>query len=170
MSNSIRYALFFLLILIGQLLLFEPLDLGLYLYPMPYLLFLLLFPCTYSTGSLMLWAFAFGFLLDLPGAGVMGLHTSSFVVAAAVRNGLVKAVTVKGDLDNVTVPGFTQFGTVRFALFVLLCVAVHHTVYFFLEALSFIQFWHTLARLLGSLLLSTLLILLFKKTFFEKRR
>ncbi|MFY9116883.1 MAG: rod shape-determining protein MreD [Bacteroidales bacterium] len=160
----------FLLILVVQLLLFEHLDLGSYLYPMPYLLFLLLFPCTYGTGALMLWAFTFGFLLDLLSTGIMGLHTSAFVALAAFRNGLIKAITVKGDLDLLSVPGFNQFGTVRFIFFVFICTGIHHTVYFFLEAFSFLLFWHTTARLAGSLLLNTFLILLFKRTFYEQKR
>lgn len=171
MNRSLKYALHFLLILATQLLLFEHLDLGLYLYPMPYLIFLLLFPCTYPTAGLMLWAFAFGFFLDvLGGPTLLGLHTSACVTLAALRNGLIKTVTVKGDLDSLTVPGFVQFGALRYSFFVLLCVAIHHTAYFMLEAFSFLFFWHTLARLTCSVLLNTLLILLFQRTFFEQRR
>ncbi len=170
MNQNIRIILRFLLLLVLQLLFFEHMDLGMYVYPMPYILFLLLFPCTYSTAALMIWAFAFGLLLDFFSAGIMGLHTSAFVALAALRNGLIKAMTLKGDIDNLSVPGFMQFGTVRFVLFVLLCTAIHHTVYFFLEAFSLHLFWHTLGRLTGSLLLNTFLILLFKKTFYEQKR
>ena len=170
MSDTLKYVLRFLLIMAIQLLFFEGLNLGTYLYPMPYLLFLILFPCTYSTAWLMLWAFAFGVGLDLLGTGIMGLHTSSFVLMAALRNSLIKTVVVKGDLVNMSVPGFVQFGNVRFGFFVLLCVLTHHLIYFTLESMSFFLFWHTFARFLCSLLLNVFLVLLFKRAFYEKRR
>ena len=168
MNHTIKIILRFFLILIVQLLLFEHMDLGMYAYPMPYILFLLLFPCTYATATLMLWAFAFGLLLDFLGIGIMGLHTSAFVTLAALRNGLIKAITVKGDLETLSVPGFIQFEYVLY--FLLLCTTIHHTVYFFLEAFSLHLFWHTLGRLSGSIVLNTFLILLFKKTFYEQKR
>ena len=171
MNRGIKYVLHFLLILAEQLLLYEHQNLGLYLYPMPYLIFMLLFPCTYPTAGLMLWAFAFGFFLDvLGGPTLLGLHTSACVTLAALLNGLNIADTVIGDLDSLTVPGFVQFGALRYSFFVLLCVTIHHTAYFMLEAFSFLFFWHTLARITCSVLLNTLLILLFQRTFFELRR
>ena len=125
MNDVLKYILRFVVIMAAQLLLFEGLNLGTYLYPMPYILFLILFPCSYPTAWLMLWAFAFGLGLDTLSTGIMGLHTSSFVLVAALRNSLIKTITVKGDLDNLSAPGFVQFGSVRFGFFVLLCVTVH---------------------------------------------
>jgi len=52
----------------------------------------------------------------------------------------------------------------------VLCVMAHHLVFFTLESLSFFLFWQTFARFLCSLLLNVFLILLFKKTFFERGR
>ncbi|HPJ82574.1 MAG: rod shape-determining protein MreD [Bacteroidales bacterium] len=170
MNDNLKYTLRFLIFLAVQLLLFQNLNLGTYLAPMPYILFLLLFPCTYSTVLLMLWAFAFGLTLDVLGAGIMGLHTASFVVAGALRSTILKTVTVKGDLDNLMVPGFNQLGFGRYSIFVVLCVMAHHLVFFTLESLSFFLFWQTFARFLCSLLLNVFLILLFKKTFFERGR
>ena len=170
MNDNLKYILRFLFFLALQLLIFQNLNLGTYLAPMPYILFLLLFPCTYSTVLLMLWAFAFGLTLDVLGAGIMGLHTASFVVAGALRSTILKTVTVKGDLDNLMVPGFNQLGFGRYSIFVVLCVIAHHLVFFTLESLSFFLFWQTFARFLCSLLLNVFLILLFKKTFFERGR
>ena len=170
MNDNLKYILRFLFFLALQLLIFQNLNLGTYLAPMPYILFLMLFPCTYPAALLMLWAFAFGLALDLLGTGIMGLHTSSLVLVGALRNILMKTVTVMGDLDNHMVPGFSQFGFARYSIFISLCVMSHHLVFFALESLSLFLFWHTFARFLCSLLLNVFLILLFKKTFFERGR
>ncbi|HOO42764.1 MAG TPA: rod shape-determining protein MreD [Bacteroidales bacterium] len=170
MNDFLKYLLRFILIMAAQLLLFEGLNLGTYLYPMPYILFLLLFPSTCPVWQLMLWGFAFGAGVDTLSAGVMGLHTASFVMLAAIRNSLIKIIAVKGDFEDLSVPGFRSFGFARYTLFVLMSVAVHHLVYFNLESFSFFLFWQTLARLLSSLALNVFLILLFKRTFFEHKR
>jgi rod shape-determining protein MreD len=170
MNDFLKYILRFVLILAGQLLLFEGLNLGTFLYPMPYILFLLLFPCTYPSWMLMLWGFAFGVGMDMLSAGIMGLHTAAFVMLGAMRNNLIKLIAIKGDFDDMSVPGFRSFGFARFTLFVLMSVAVHHLVYFNLESFSFFLFWQTAARLLSSLALNVFLVLLFKRTFFEQRR
>ncbi|MFA5444459.1 MAG: rod shape-determining protein MreD [Bacteroidales bacterium] len=170
MNDFLKYFLRFVVIMAAQLLLFEGLTLGTYLYPMPYILFLLLFPSTYPSWQLMLWGFAFGLGMDTLSAGVMGLHTASFVMLGALRNNLIKLIAVKGDFDDLTVPGFRSFGFARFTLFVLMSVSVHHLVYFNLESFSFFLFWQTFARLLCSLALNVFLILLFKRTFFEHKR
>ena len=75
MNDNLKYILRFLFFLALQLLIFQNLNLGTYLAPMPYILFLMLFPCTYPAALLMLWAFTFGLALDLLGTGIMGLHT-----------------------------------------------------------------------------------------------
>ncbi|MFA5301465.1 MAG: rod shape-determining protein MreD [Bacteroidales bacterium] len=170
MNDFLKYILHFVVIMAGQLLLFEGLNLGTFLYPMPYILFLLLFPCTYPAWLLMLWGFVFGVGLDMLSAGVMGLHTASFVMLGAMRNNLIKLIVVKGVFDDLSVPGFRSFGFARYTLFVLMSVFVHHLVYFNLESFSFFLFWQTFARLLSSLALNVFLVLLFKRTFFEQRR
>lgn len=168
MNDILRHILRFLIIMAMQLLLFEGLDLGTHLYPMPYILFILLFPCTASPAVLMIWAFVFGLGLDFLSTGIAGLHTAAFVMTAALRNTFLKVVIVKGDFDNLSVPGFTLLGFSRYTFFVFLCVLTHHTTYFILESFSFFLFWQSLARFSASLLLNVFLILLFKKTFFER--
>ncbi len=170
MNDFLKYFLRFIVIMAVQLLLFDGLNLGTFLYPMPYILFLLLFPCTYPSWLLMLWGFAFGIGLDMLSAGIMGLHTASLVMLGALRNSMIKIIAVKGDFDDLSVPGFRLFGYARFTLFVLMSVAVHHLVYFNLESFSFFLFWQTFIRLLCSLALNVFLVLLFKRTFFERRR
>ena len=154
MNDFLKYFFRFVVIMAVQLLLFEHLNLGTYLYPMPY----------------MLWGFAFGMGLDVLSTGITGLHTASLVMLGALRNGMIKLIAVKGDFDDLSVPGFRSFGFARFTLFVLMSVALHHLVYFNLESFSFYLFWQTLARLVSSLILNVFLILLFKRTFFEHRR
>jgi len=170
MNDLLKYFLRFIIIMALQLFLFENLNLGTYLYPMPYILFLLLFPCNYPAWLLMIWGFAFGLGLDMLSTGVMGLHTSSFVMLGALRNGILRSIAIKGDFEDLSVPGINSFGFSRFIFFVLLSVTAHHSVYFFLESLSFFLFWQTFARFLCSLVLNVFLILLFKRTFFERRR
>jgi len=170
MNDFLKYILRFVVIMAVQLLLFEGLNLGTFLYPMPYILFLLLFPCTYPSWLLMLWGFSFGLGMVILSAGIMGLHTASFVMLGAIRNSMFKLLAVKGDFDDLSVPGFRSFGFARYLLFVLMSVSVHHLVYFNLESFSFFLFWQTFARLLSSLVLNVFLVLLFKRTFFEHRR
>ena len=170
MNDFLKYFFRFAVIMAVQLLLFENLNLGTYLYPMPYILFLLLFPSAYPAWQLMLWGFAFGMGLDVLSTGIAGLHTASLVMLGALRNVMIKLIAVKGDFDDLSVPGFRSFGFARFTLFVLMSVALHHLVYFNLESFSFFLFWQTFARLLSSLVLNVFLVLLFKRTFFEHRR
>ena len=49
---------------------------------MPYILFILLFPCTASPAVLMIWAFVFG--LDWTLSTDSGLHTAAFVMTGSI--------------------------------------------------------------------------------------
>lgn len=170
MNDTLKYFLRFLLFLAVQLVFFNSLNLGTYLFPAPYILFLLLFPCLYSVAWLLIWAFAFGLCLDVFGGGVLGLHTSALLILALFRYGLLRLVSVKGDLDNLSVPGFVMFGFGRYFVFVLLSVLAHHIVYFSLESFSFFHFWQVFLRIAGSTLLNVFLVLLFERVFYAGRR
>ncbi len=170
MTDFLRYILRFLLFVLLQVAFFNTLNLGQYLYPCPYLLFLLLFPFSYGTAGLLLWGFAVGLAVDLLGGGILGLHTSAMLVTGLLRNGVLKTVSVKTDFEPQAVPGISTLGFVRYLIFSACCITVHQCVYFGLENFSMSMLGQTLLRIVASTLLNVALVLIIDQCFFSSKR
>lgn len=170
MPTNLKYFLRFLLFLLLQIFLFDRLSLGIYLYPCPYILFLLLFPFSYRTAPLLLWGFAIGIGIDMGGSGLLGLHTSAALVLALIHKGVLHSLYTKEAFDNIAVPSIRTLGWSRFIAYVGFCVLIHHVVFFSLESYM-PRFWgQNILRLLCSGAFNIVFITLLSFLFVPLRR
>lgn len=169
MNDTVRYILRLCLFALVQVVLFNTIDISTYVYVCPSVLFLMLFPFTTSTISLLLWAFGLGMVLDLWGGGLLGLQTAALLTVAFVRNTLLKLVAAKGEFGQGDVPNMAKLGFERYLLFTCLSVLVHHLVFFNLEHFSVSLLLQLTIRISASFVVNVLLILLFERTFYAKK-
>lgn len=153
-----------------QAFIFERIQIGPFLYPCIYVLFILLFPFGYPTSYLIIWAFVVGIITDISATGMLGLHASASVCLALLRRNVHKLVTVKGEVGQLAIPGLNTLGFTRYATFVAVSLLIHHTILFGWETFRFSYLHLTIARIVCSTLLNTLLIVLVQATFFNRKR
>jgi len=170
MKKFLQYGWLFILFCVLQTLIFERIQLGPFLYPCIYLLFILLFPFGYNTLWLLLWSFAMGLSIDLFSVGALGMHASAATCLGLLRINILKVVATKGDVAQLAIPTPRTLGFPWYLAYVALSLFVHHAILFGWENFHFNYLFYTIVRILCSTFLNTILILLIQSTFFNQGR
>jgi len=170
MNRFLQYILLFLLFGALQAFVFGRMQLGPFLYPCIYLLFIFLFPFGYKTPYLLLWSFAIGLSVDILSAGVLGMHTSATLCVGLLRQSVLKLVAAQGDFGPLATPGLHTLGYRRYLTFVTLLLLIHHSVLFGLEAFRFSFLPLVFIQVLCSTVLNVLCIAIVQATFFGQKR
>ncbi len=148
----------FVLLLMIQVLIFSKINLGGYLNPMVYPLFILLLPFEISGFALLILAFFMGLSVDVF-IGSIGLHTGATVFMAFFRVLSLRFISSKREYEAGIKPGINDLGYLWFIKYTTILILVHHSYFFFMEAFSFNNFGETIIRILLSSMASILLIL-----------
>ena len=145
-----------------QIFLFDRINFLGYINPMIYILFIILFPVENKRWSFMILAFDLGIVLDTGGAHAAASLTLAFTRPIWLR--LVYGESYK--MKNLKV---IRTPMDRLVLLMVLCITVHHLVFFSLVIFNTSQILYTLKLTLSiglaSLILNSLLLLLFKPRF-----
>lgn len=133
----------FILLLAVQIIIFNNMNFMGYIIPLPYMLFIILYPVNGNKSALLLASFLLGITMDFfSNSG--GIHATSCLILAYVRPTIFKFSfgisyeyqTIK--LNDVLTPE-------RFS-FILMSVVIHHATLFILEAFQISFFWDILLR------------------------
>lgn len=154
----IHIARFIALILI-QILVFDQLDLGMYIVPFVYLLFILRLPIEISTPLLLLLGFTLGLTIDFF-HNTWGLHTSACVTVALARGYVLKFIAPRDGYEPNQEPSFQGLGFLWFVTYVACLVFVHHIWLFILEAMDVSLLPHILLKIFISTIISTIFVVI----------
>jgi rod shape-determining protein MreD len=149
-----------------QIFLFDRINFLGYINPMIYILFIILFPVENKRWSFMILAFALGIVLDtFQDTG--GAHAAASLTLAFTRPIWLRLVYGESyKMKNLKV---IRTPMDRLVLLMVLCITVHHLVFFSLVIFNTSQILYTLKLTLSiglaSLILNILLLLLFKPRF-----
>lgn len=133
----------FILLLAAQIVIFNNMNFLGYIIPLPYILFIILYPVNGNRSGLLLASFLLGLTMDFfSNSG--GIHATACLILAYVRPTIFKFSfgisyeyqTIK--LNDVLTPE-------RFS-FILMSVVIHHVTLFILEAFQISFFWDILLR------------------------
>lgn len=137
----------FILLLAVQIVIFNNMNFLGYIIPLPYILFIILYPVNGNRSGLLLASFLLGLTMDFfSNSG--GIHATACLILAYVRPTIFKFSfgisyeyqTIK--LNDVLTPE-------RFS-FIMMSVVIHHVTLFVLEAFQVSFFWDILLRTLLS--------------------
>ena len=143
----------FILLLTGQILIFNRIDLFGFINPFPYVLFIILYPVNGNKSGLLVASFFLGLLMDMFwNSG--GVHAAACLILAYYRPSIFKFSfglsyeyqTVK--LNDVLTPE-------RFS-FILIAVVIHHFILFVLEIFKVSFLWDIIVRTVLSSVFTTL--------------
>lgn len=160
MIKSIVWTLiYFVLIVLAQVLVFSNIELNSYLVPYIYPLFILLLPFETSKWSLLLWAFLLGLVIDIM-LNMIGVHIMATLLLAYLRPFVLQILAPRDGYESSTLPRLKTYGFAWFLKYAALLIILHHIVLFFLEAFGLGNFWPVLGRALLSSIFSIFFVVL----------
>ncbi|MCU0418934.1 MAG: Rod shape-determining protein MreD [Cyclobacteriaceae bacterium] len=134
-----------------------------------YVAFILLLPLETNSLSLLVVSFLMGFLVDVF-YDSLGIHTAACVLVAYLRKYWLAAITPQGGYDAGASPAIAASGLQWFIVYALPLLFVHHAALFFIEAAGFGLFWHSMLKIIGSVLFTLTLMVLFQYLSWTNRR
>lgn len=155
LRNIIRFV--FLVFL--QVLILNNINLGGYINPYFYVLFILMLPFETPKWLLLMSAFLLGLSVDMF-SDTAGLHASACVFMAYCRPYILNVVSSKQEYELGIRPTIRDLGFNWFFSYSLILVSIHHLLLFYLEVFGFGEFFHTLLRSLLSIVFTMILLIL----------
>jgi rod shape-determining protein MreD len=169
MINNIVINIFrFIFLVLLQAVILNNIQLGGFINPYLYVLFILLLPFETPKGLLLLLAFLLGLSVDMF-ANTMGIHASATVFMAFCRPYILKLVAPRDGYEAETLPSIKNLGLRWFLVYSTFLVFLHHTFLFFVEVFRFSEFFMTLWRVLLSSSLTIFLVVLSQYLFYKPR-
>lgn len=159
-ANPLRYLLFFVILVLVQVLTLNNVHLFGYASPYLYIWFIILLPYATPRYLTLFWGFLLGAILDLMNA-TPGIHAFATTLAAGVSIlALPYFMPHEDERDRVhIIPSMRSLGIGAFVKYSVLIVFVHHFALYAIEAFSFNHFFHLFFRVIVSTLFTLLLIL-----------
>lgn len=163
-KNIIRFALLVLI----QALIIKNLELGRFINPFIYVLFIIMLPFETPKWLLLVSAFLLGISVDMF-YNTAGMHAAATVWMAYVRPGLLNVLAPREGYENSTQPAIQYFGVPWFLSYAGGLILLHHSVLFYIEIFRFSEFFSTLGRVIVSSAFSLLLIVISQYLFHRNK-
>ncbi|MGE0636749.1 MAG: rod shape-determining protein MreD [Bacteroidia bacterium] len=144
-----RNALRFVFLIFFQVLILNNVQLGGFINPYLYVLFILMLPVETPGWMLLLLAFAIGLGVDLF-ENTAGMHASASVFMAFCRPYLLNMIAPREGFDRGTKLTIQKFGVPWFLTYAGILIVLHHLALFYLEIFRLSAFFSTLLRVLLS--------------------
>ncbi|MEA1898380.1 MAG: rod shape-determining protein MreD [Bacteroidota bacterium] len=157
----------FLFLVLFQVLVLDNIQLGAYLNPFMYVLFILLMPFETPGWLLLISAFLLGFSIDLF-EHTPGIHASAMVLMAFLRPAVLKMIAPREGYEPSSYPRIHYYGVSWFLQYSAILVFSHHLFLFYLEVFTFSGFFSTFLRIILSSIFSIGLIILSQFLIFKK--
>lgn len=164
-----NYIILFVVTMLLQTFVFDNLALSVYFNPLIYITIVILLPVESLPVTVLLTGFATGFAADMLTGGE-GLNAAATLPAALLRQPLLTRYCSRDDLRDGGIPSARQMGGQwRFAGFAATITAIHHGLYFFMEALTFSHFFSTLLRIVLSGGFTLVFVVLTSRVFTDRK-
>lgn len=157
MNTIILNIIRFVLLLFSQVLLFNRFDTFGYLNPLPYILFILLFPVNGNKNLLLISSFLLGLFIDMF-CNSAGIHALASLILAFIRPSLFR-FSFGLSYEYQTVKIADKLSTERIT-FILLSIFIHHLFIFTFELFSISLFIDIMVRTLLTSLYTLIFCLL----------
>lgn len=161
--NIIRFAV----LVLAQILVFNNIELGGYLNPYIYTLFILLLPFETPGWIVLLSGFLLGLSIDIF-SETMGMHTAATTLMAYMRPMALSMVSPRDGYESGSFPRVYYYGFLWFIQYTFILLFAHHSVLFFIELFSIKDFFHVILRILLSTTFSVLIISMSQYLVFRK--
>jgi rod shape-determining protein MreD len=160
MINSVaENAIRFIALLFFQVLILDHIELGGYLNPFLYILFIIMLPFETPEWLVLLLGFFLGLVIDMF-TDTLGMHTTATVFIAFLRKYILRVLAPRDGYENTFKPTFRQMGLSWFLIYSSLMIVIHHFILFYLEIFRFSDFFTTFIKVIFSSVFTLLLVLI----------
>ena len=150
-TNILRYLLYFAGLLLLQVVVIDPIDLGRFITPILY--------ANIKPWALLVISFVAGIIADTF-SDTGGMHAFSLVCTAYVRNYLLPLFLSKDDAEKPIEPTLFTLGYRMFFFYAASLTFVYHLVFTFLDEATLSNFFASMGTVLVSTLVAVVLIFL----------
>ena len=176
MRNIImKYALYFVALVLIQVLVLNNVQLSSFLNPYAYILFIIILPFETPGWLLLLSGFFLGMTMDIfpqgwSGAGsTLGIHSFATVFMAFTRPLILKWINPRDEYEPGSEPSASDYGFRWYIVYSLLMISLHHLVLFVMESMSISHLPEVLGRTVLSVLFTFVLILIWEGFRYKRR-
>ena len=155
-NNIIRGLIYFLILVLVQVLILNNIHFFRVAIPFLYLYFILKLPVGTSRSLTVFLSFLMGLVIDVF-SNTPGMHAAACTFTGFMRDGIIQLFMGK-DLIEGIFPSYKNFGVGGFVKYTFTCVLLHHTTLFMIESLTFFDPLFLALRIVASVILTTLLI------------
>ncbi len=167
-NEIIRNIIRFIVLVLAQVLIIKNIELGRFINPFIYVLFIIVLPFETPRWLLLLSAFVLGITVDMF-YDTAGMHASAAVFMAYVRPGVLKLFSPRDGYEFGTQPTIQYLGVPWFLSYSGILILFHHLVLFYIEVFRFSEFFSTLIRVLVSSVFTLLLVIISQYLFQRKK-
>lgn len=166
LNSVFKQILIFIGLVLLQVLFLNKVNIGGYVNPYIFPLYILLLSLDTKKWNLLVSAFFLGLFIDLFN-GTIGMHVFATVFVAYLRPIFIKTFSSKS--DKINYPSLKENGFSWMLFYVFTLIFIHHFIYFFIEVGSLTNFFHTILLIFLSSIVSVFIIFLLLYTFINKK-
>ena len=166
MNLLIKYFVMFISLVLIQILILNQVQIGGFINPYIYILFIILLPLNTPRYAVLLLGFVLGLTIDIF-MNSLGIHAAACVFIAYMRPVIVRLISDREE-DRSEYPGLHQNKLIWFLSYVSIMVVLHHIILFYIEVFTFSGFFQTLYHVVISSLFSIFIIVLSQFIIFRR--
>ena len=156
MKNVVEFLLWFLGLVLFQVLLFNNIQVAGVINPFLYVYFIIALPIHINRISLVGIGFVMGIVIDMF-SNTWGIHAMATTFVAYLRPYILRLISTQEEQDRIMPRFRTMAG--NYLKYIVLIVFIHHLSLFLLEAFSFKNIWLVLLKSLVSTLITIVFVL-----------
>lgn len=164
----IRYILFFVFLVLLQVVILNNINFGGSINPYLYIAFILALPLNTKKAWVLILGFIMGLTIDLF-VYTPGINTAATVFLAFARNAILPYLEPRDGFDPASRPSVSDYGWSWYLRYILFLVPIHHLALFLLDSFSIKDFGHTLFDSLASMAF-TFVLIIFTQTSYSGRK
>ena len=168
-NNYLKYLVAFVVYVLIQVLIINNINLGYYINPCIYVLFLLILPVEIPRWLLLTLGFITGLTIDMF-LNSPGINASASVFLAFVRPYVLSNISPRDGYETGSLPIPSHFGFMWFFKYAAICVLAHHFFLFIVEAFSFSYLWSIIIKTFLSSVFSLAFIMIIRLFGTTKKR
>jgi rod shape-determining protein MreD len=164
LKNGFRFIIFILL----QVTIIKHLEIGRFINPFIYVIFIIMLPIETGKTLVMLLAFLAGLTVDIF-YNTPGINIAACVFTAYCRPFVLNVLSQRSEFETTASPTLQSMGLNWMVGYAGTLIVLHHTLLFFLEMFSLSSFFNTVLKIILSSA-ATLILVVLSQSFIHRRR
>ncbi len=169
MTNTIiRNIIRFFVLVLVQVLIIKNIELGRFINPFLYVLFIIIMPFETPKWLLLLVSFVLGITIDMF-YDTAGMHAAACVLMAYIRPSILKLFSPRDGYEFGTQPTIQYLGIPWFLSYAGILIVIHHLFLFYIEIFRLHEFFSTFFRVIVSSIFTLILVVITQYLFHRKK-